>query len=127
MARRAGPPWLHRASSQHLLRSLYRRADGNDTELLKLVREHDTLDALQTYAVLAGCDYDTKCPGVGPAAALQLMRKHGTDLGAIAREKPLAADWAVKLQNGVDCFRGPGYGEANSYGPRNFFRLVRAP
>ena len=86
---------------------MYRRADGNDTELLKLVREHDTLDALQTYAVLAGCDYDTKCPGVGPAAALQLMRKHGTDLGAIAREKPLAADWAVKLQNGVDCFRDP--------------------
>ena len=87
---------------------MYRRADGKDTDLLKLARKHGTLDALQTYAVLAGCDYDTKLRGVGPKQAIQLMCAHGTDLEAIAGAKPSApADWAAKLQKGVDCFRDP--------------------
>ena len=58
--------------------------------------------------MLAGCDYDTKLRGVGPKTAIELMRTHGTNLEAIAGAKPGApADWAAKLQKGVDCFRDP--------------------
>ena len=73
------------------------------------MKKHGALDVLRTYAVLAGCDYDTKGARVGPAHALNLMNAHGTKLEAIVddgwADSPVG--WLDKLRKGVECFVNP--------------------
>ena len=82
---------------------------GEPMNLRELMSKHDdALAVLRTYAVLAGCDYDTKLRGVGPARALNLMNAHGTNLEAIVKAcQDSPPGWLEKLRKGVECFENP--------------------
>ena len=90
---------------------LVRVPDGNGVvalNLRQLMKKHGALAVLRTYAVLAGCDYDTKLRGVGPARALDLMNAHGTNLEAIVKAcQDSPPGWLEKLRKGVECFENP--------------------
>ena len=76
--------------------------------LRELMTLHGALDVLRTYAVLAGCDYDTGGARVGPALALDLINEFGTDLQDIVEGWHQAPDdWLDRLRNGVECFVNP--------------------
>jgi 5'-3' exonuclease len=46
----------------------------------------DSLSQLQDVAILAGCDYTEKIPGIGPAIAHRLIRAHRTIEGVLATD-----------------------------------------
>ena len=75
---------------------------GKPLNLRELMTKHGALAVLRTYAVLAGCDYDTKLRGVGPARALKLMNAHGTNLEAIVKAacQDSPSEWLDKLRKG---------------------------
>ena len=76
--------------------------------LRALMKRDGALPVLRTYAVLAGCDYDTKAKGVGPATALEFIEEHGTNLQAIAKACETAPPgWYALLQKGIECFVDP--------------------
>ena len=73
------------------------------------------LAALRAFAMVAGCDYDTKVAGLGPAAAMGLVKAHGVDVAVIAQaiadkdilDEAAAALLPSRFAHGVSCFLNP--------------------
>jgi exonuclease-1 len=85
-----------------------------DVTLRGLVHKHG-LPALHAYALLAGCDYDCHCPGIGQKKARGIIRDAGVDVADIVRHVEAVHElgltpppgWERKMRAALDCFLHP--------------------
>jgi 5'-3' exonuclease len=81
--------------------------DDEDSDLLKLARQHGVLPTLRLLAALAGCDYKAcHVRGIGPATAFKLMEHHGLNVDALksglhgtSLRNDTPDDWASSLRS----------------------------
>ena len=88
--------------------------DADAVSLRGFVHQHG-LPALHAYALLAGCDYDCHCRGIGQKKALDIIRDAGVNVADIVRhvdevhELGLTPgqDWGRRMHEALDCFLHP--------------------
>jgi len=81
---------------------------------------------LRAYALLAGCDYDCHCRGIGAKKALGIISVAGVDVVDIVThvedelEHNLSPGhhWEINMNSAIDCFLHPIVYDSASYTQR---------